>query len=472
MLGLVVVLTTGLALAAFAQGPPNIRLHPRDVNNPEPWEVAAAQAAGGTVLAPLPEVREFAGAIWAGDVNAAFRDCSEERWQWILRQPEFKYLHFQTTLDSLAYHLGAPEYQINRRRIAEAAQAGKLVTMQFWMNHDGPFNCSYYSICNVGQLLPVRLRLFAALAECIEWYGPENLHATYLWEEVAGSNECWEICVPAQDYRNNWNGIVDGSDTGQMSRERPWLIGRDKSKFDGPYMPSARNSRDAMLAETGVDMLTADNWSPQDWQVWRRWASRGFLGETNAQWAKFLRTEYPGIRPLSWAYPAMAGDKFTDCGYERDGGCGGMMVNSYDSDGWVYTVCRAARTLYAGPQYEVHFIAHGDRPQEDMTRQAELAWRGGATSISFFSGDNNARWGECLDKAQVAIRALLPRPVMADPYPVLVVSDDYYRPTHKFLDTLGRFDVVSSQDRYAVEEGRYQQVIDLTPGPQPLWGAE
>ena len=423
-----------------------------------------------TALAPLRAEQEFAGAVWVGCAGAASIPgawyCPPERWTWILAQPEFKYLHWQTTVDNPQ---AMENYGRAREMLAEAKAAGKHNTMQFWVNHDGYFNASFHSIPNMVFLLSVRMQVWAGIAEWIEFYGPENLDSVCLWEETAGtSNEHWDLGEPAEDWRNNRHSVVDGAWQSDAHPDNPWIIGRDPAKRDGPYMSSVRNHAAAIRAESGLDVMHPEAWSPQQWQRWRQYASRRFIGDVRAQFDEFCAREF-GMQTITWSYTAMAGDKFCDVGYERDRGVDGAMVNCYGSDGWVYGMFRAMRTLFPGEEHEVHALIHNDRDLDTLRRQTALAWSAGMTSVGYFSGNNNRRWDAGLDDALTVLREFGKRPVLADPYPLLVICDDYYRPTHTLLPT--RFDVVSSVDRYAIDESRYERVIDLTGGvAQGLWG--
>jgi len=422
---------------------------------------------------------EFTGGMWVGDINGLANPggwyMTEERFDWMMRQPELEYMFCQWTIADV---FPPSETTINaRNRIRAMAAAGKKVILQLWANMDtGPTNWSYYSIPHTTLDPFVRMRWYATLGEGIRFFGPENLYAVHLWEELAGVNVGWSIPGTAENWRENAFEVRSGSVAAAGGPYSPagWPIGRDKAKGDGPWLPDMQEYRDVILDKVGVDTHKADDWTEADYRQFRLFVSRYCLAEMNIKFAAFVHKQFPGVKVFTWCYPAMAGDKWTDIGWEATHGIDGWIGDPYYQDhGMCYSWIRAARTLFP-PGKEVHAVFHNDRPQAFLNRQVQVAYAGGANSVCFFSGDNNRRNDAGLTEADIAIRKFvdrpLARPVLEAPYDTLVVADDYYNAVSKLYKVLGgRFDVVSSVDRYAVDETKYRRVLDTTNGQQALW---
>lgn len=421
-------------------------------------------------LAASCSAEEFRGSVWVGDVNNA---AVGGGWQWqgngleeVLANPSMLWMHLQLTIPEDLHDSGPA-----RDLVRTLARAGKRVTLQLWANADGDLNWSYYSLHRIPRDEVVRGRLFSRAGECIEYVGPENLHAVYLWEEIAAVNEAWNIAKPAENWLRNYKGIVDGAHDGGTYVNRGWPIGRDKAKTDGPWDCNALTQRDALLATYGIDMLKADEWSDADWRVWRLWIARDCLAATQVQFAEYVHRRWPYLKVYTWSIPAAAGDKFTDIGWEAAHGLDGLMVDPYTDPAHAYCWVRTGRTLF-GPEKDVHAILWGDgNTGEYRDKLARAAYAGGATSAGFFSGQAEKRFPVVTRWADGWTREFCakPRPVLGNPYPTLVVADDYYNAAADLFPLLGRFDVVSSVDRYAVDESRYAEVIDTTNGPQEFW---
>ena len=427
---------------------------------------------------------EFTGGVWIGDVNGPRPPGGQGSWVMLdenyarmLAEPDLEYMHCQFTVVDVINP--SPHTIAAKQMIAEMKAAGKKVVLQLWSNMDVPeTNWSYYSIAHTSLDPFVRMRWHATLGEAIRYFGgAETLYAVLLWEEIAGVNVGWDIPVSAEDkWRANKNSVVEGSTAGSSAYSASgWPIGRSKEARDGPYMPQMIAHRDEILALGGIDVLKADDWTEEDYRQFRFVVSRYMTAAMNVQFAEFVHTQFPGLKVFSWCYPAMAGDKWTDIGWEAQHGVDGWVGDPYGGHAYNYTWVRTARALF-GPEKEVHAIFHQDRPQDVLERGVEVAYAGGANSISFFTGDNNRRGAGGLDDSLAAMKKFLDRPiarpVLAEPYDTLVVSDDYYNSAQALFPKLGgRFDVVSSIDRYALwqDESKYRRVLDTTAGKQALW---
>ena len=438
------------------------------------WRIAVLVAAVALLWSALvcgvAWPATFAGGAWVGDVNAAAEGGG---YQWrgngleeFLANPGMVWAHCQMTVPEDLHDSGPA-----RDLIRTLARGGKRVTLQLWVNADGDLNWSYYSLYRIPRDEVVRGRLFSRCGECIDYVGAENLYAVYLWEETAGVNVGWDIAQPAKDWRHNYKGIVDGVHDGGTYVNRGWPIGRDKARGDGPYNGNARTQRDALLDKYGIDVFKADDWTEAEWRLWRLWVARDCLAATHLLWRDYVKRRWPHLRVYSWDYPAMAGDKFTDLGWQAKHGLDGAMVNPYRGPEEAYCWVRAVRTLF-GPGREVHAVFRGDTVGEkERARLNGAGYAAGADDVSFFAYSNDTRFPVVTRWQTEFMRGFRAcgQPVLDMPYPDLVVSDGYYKPAAAALRRLGRFDVVSSVDRYAVDERRYRHVYDLTTGRQVPW---
>jgi len=425
---------------------------------------------------PKNEQRAFTGGVWAGSSDLAMR-ISEKEFQQILDEPQIVYWFNQVGVTSPQTWSGQLSLAQVRDRARRLREAGKKLVLQLWYGPDGKFNWSFYSFCHIAQNPVVRQKFFReAVDPTIEVFGAENIYAIHLLEETSGTTFGFDILEPG-DWRKNAEGIVSGRTSESSYGRRPWLIGRDKSKYDGPWMPNVQEYCNKMLRETGVDMTKADEWGSDEWFVFRRWSARSLLAQAHVELAKHIHQKYPGMKVFSWDYAAMARDKYTDLGYERDY-IDGVVLDPYSDAATNFATIRANRTLLRDkevlavlwgnsppPRWRPHY-GRGTDPDEKMPdswirRQVAVAYAGGANTVGFFNHPSDGDMlGEVFAKQAEIIGELIKQQptVQTASSKILVISDWYYQPAGALFAPLGYVDVTSTMDSYALDFANYDLI--------------
>jgi len=402
------------------------------------WPVAAG---AGAPRAGRPERVHFAG-LYMYRLNV-----DEAAWQRVLHAPEITYICSQFACNRISDR--------ERRRVREAARAGKRIVAQLWYGGWGDQTWSYYSLAHIAMDPKIRQDFFDKILDpTIDALGAENLYAAHLLEETGGQ---FGVDI---DEAGDPDDLWDGNDNGSNWDQPSWLgVGGVPGYIGGPYVVNIRRYNDRFRKDTGFDMRRCAVWGAEQRAAYRRWVSVNLEAGAHVAFAKHLHTKYPRVKAFTWDSIATDGCGASNLEAMRDH-VDGLIMDPYSDSQGIYKNVRSARLV--APHLEIIAILWGvdDKPAGEMLNRGVSATLGGADVIGFF-GDK-AYGSDATAKARIDAFRPFTRLRQFEHRPkVLLVTGrtQDYAGSPAMMVGLASYDITTHNEGHLVDLAPYDLVI-------------